>query len=97
MTRADVNVPHCSAGDSSAVSLVIVQASQKDQGLYHCCVENSYGKATAELNLTTEGKAQPFSFRREPLVSIGSEHSFLLKAFSSVPCSSPTTFKSPGH
>ncbi|ELK11077.1 Alpha-protein kinase 2 [Pteropus alecto] len=51
----DVNVPHCSAGDSSAVSLVIVQASQKDQGLYHCCIKNSYGKATAELNLTTEG------------------------------------------
>ncbi|XP_039696549.1 alpha-protein kinase 2 isoform X2 [Pteropus medius] len=44
-----------SAGDSSAVSLVIVQASQKDQGLYHCCIKNSYGKATAELNLTTEG------------------------------------------
>ncbi|XP_032943329.1 alpha-protein kinase 2 [Rhinolophus ferrumequinum] len=43
-----------SAGDNSAVSLVIFQASQKDQGLYYCSIENSYGKATAEFNLTTE-------------------------------------------
>ncbi|XP_074195998.1 alpha-protein kinase 2 isoform X2 [Rhinolophus sinicus] len=43
-----------SAGDNSAVSFVIVQASQKDQGLYYCSIENSYGKVTAEFNLTTE-------------------------------------------
>ncbi|KAM5218176.1 alpha-protein kinase 2 [Hipposideros larvatus] len=43
-----------SAGDNSTVSLVIVQASQKDQGLYYCSIKNSYGKATAEFNLTAE-------------------------------------------
>uniref|UniRef100_A0A8C3WB14 Alpha-protein kinase 2 n=1 Tax=Catagonus wagneri TaxID=51154 RepID=A0A8C3WB14_9CETA len=42
------------AGDDSAVSLAIVQASQKDQGLYYCCLNNSYGKVTAEFNLTAE-------------------------------------------
>ncbi|KAM5221964.1 alpha-protein kinase 2 [Ctenodactylus gundi] len=43
-----------SAGDNSAVSLAIVQASQKDQGLYYCCIKNSFGKMTAEFNLTAE-------------------------------------------
>ncbi|XP_021094893.1 alpha-protein kinase 2 isoform X1 [Heterocephalus glaber] len=43
-----------SAGDNSAVSLAIVQASQKDQGLYYCCIKNSFGKVTAEFNLTAE-------------------------------------------
>ncbi|XP_059750465.1 alpha-protein kinase 2 isoform X2 [Balaenoptera ricei] len=42
------------AGDSSTVSLAILQASQKDQGLYSCCIKNSYGKVTTEFNLTTE-------------------------------------------
>nr|XP_060467789.1 alpha-protein kinase 2 [Panthera onca] len=42
------------ADDTSAVSLAIVQASQKDQGIYRCCIKNSYGKATAEFNLTAE-------------------------------------------
>ncbi|XP_032149492.1 alpha-protein kinase 2 [Sapajus apella] len=43
-----------SAGDNSTVSFAIVQASQKDQGLYYCCIKNSYGKVTAEFNLTAE-------------------------------------------
>ncbi|XP_031221748.1 alpha-protein kinase 2 isoform X2 [Mastomys coucha] len=43
-----------SAGDNSSVSLAIVQAGQKDQGLYYCCLRNSYGKVTAEFNLTAE-------------------------------------------
>ncbi|XP_036597736.1 alpha-protein kinase 2 isoform X2 [Trichosurus vulpecula] len=43
-----------SAGDNSTVSLAIVQASQKDQGLYYCCLRNTYGKVTAEFNLTSE-------------------------------------------
>ncbi|EHH29322.1 hypothetical protein EGK_09716 [Macaca mulatta] len=34
-----------SAGDNSTVSFAIVQASLKDQGLYYCCIKNSYGKA----------------------------------------------------
>ncbi|XP_031801771.1 alpha-protein kinase 2 isoform X2 [Sarcophilus harrisii] len=43
-----------SAGDNSTVSLAIVQASKKDQGLYYCCLKNSYGKVTAEFNFTSE-------------------------------------------
>ncbi|XP_054439710.1 alpha-protein kinase 2 [Pteronotus mesoamericanus] len=43
-----------SAGDHSVVSLAVVQASQKDQGRYDCCVKNSYGKVTTEFNLTPE-------------------------------------------
>uniref|UniRef100_A0A8C6W8U6 Alpha-protein kinase 2 n=1 Tax=Nannospalax galili TaxID=1026970 RepID=A0A8C6W8U6_NANGA len=41
-----------SAGDNSSVSLAIARAGQKDQGLYDCCIKNSYGKATTEFNLT---------------------------------------------
>nr|XP_012600961.1 LOW QUALITY PROTEIN: alpha-protein kinase 2 [Microcebus murinus] len=43
-----------SAGDNSTVSFAIIQASQKDQGLYYCCIKNSYGNVTAEFNLTAE-------------------------------------------
>ncbi|XP_077633728.1 alpha-protein kinase 2 [Crocuta crocuta] len=43
-----------SAGDNSAVSLAIAQAGQKDEGVYCCCIKNSYGKATTEFNLTAE-------------------------------------------
>ncbi|XP_045043616.2 alpha-protein kinase 2 isoform X3 [Desmodus rotundus] len=43
-----------SAGDNSTVSLAIVQASQKDQGLYDCHIQNSHGKVAAEFNLTPE-------------------------------------------
>ncbi|XP_041595637.1 alpha-protein kinase 2 isoform X3 [Vulpes lagopus] len=43
-----------SAGDNSTVSLAIVQAGQKDQGIYYCCLKNSYGKVTTEFNLTAE-------------------------------------------
>ncbi|XP_045151990.1 alpha-protein kinase 2 [Echinops telfairi] len=43
-----------SAGDHSTVSLAIVQASQKDQGLYTCCIKNTYGRVTAEFRLTAE-------------------------------------------
>ncbi|XP_005323084.2 alpha-protein kinase 2 [Ictidomys tridecemlineatus] len=43
-----------SAGDNSAVSLTIVQASQKDQGLYCCCIQNSYGKVASEFHLTAQ-------------------------------------------
>ncbi|KAF7243997.1 Alpha-protein kinase 2 [Varanus komodoensis] len=45
---------HRSAGDDFPVSLAIVQAGKKDQGLYHCCLKNKYGKVTAEFNLTLE-------------------------------------------
>nr|XP_034956436.1 alpha-protein kinase 2 isoform X2 [Zootoca vivipara] len=45
---------HRSAGDDFPVSLAIVQAGKKDQGLYHCCLKNMYGKASAEFNLTSE-------------------------------------------
>ncbi|XP_006891823.1 PREDICTED: alpha-protein kinase 2 [Elephantulus edwardii] len=43
-----------SAGDHSMVSLAIVQAGQKDQGHYYCCIKNSYGKVTTDFNLTAE-------------------------------------------
>ncbi|XP_077203000.1 alpha-protein kinase 2 [Paroedura picta] len=43
-----------SAGDEFPVSLAIVQAGKKDQGLYCCCVKNRFGKATADFNLTPE-------------------------------------------
>lgn len=56
MKHVNVDVPYSSAGDNSSVSLAIVQAGQKDQGLYYCCLKNSYGKVTAEFNLTAEGK-----------------------------------------
>ncbi|KAM6148328.1 alpha-protein kinase 2-like, partial [Rhynchocyon petersi] len=42
------------AGDHSTVFLAIAQAGQKDQGHYCCCIKNSYGKATADFNLTAE-------------------------------------------
>nr|XP_045742585.1 alpha-protein kinase 2 [Mirounga angustirostris] len=43
-----------SAGNSSTVSLAIMQAGQKDQGIYYCSIKNSYGKVTTEFNLTAE-------------------------------------------
>uniref|UniRef100_A0ACB8EPP6 Uncharacterized protein n=1 Tax=Sphaerodactylus townsendi TaxID=933632 RepID=A0ACB8EPP6_9SAUR len=43
-----------SAGDEFPVSLAIVQAGKKDQGIYCCCLKNAYGKATADFNLTSE-------------------------------------------
>ncbi|XP_003788521.1 alpha-protein kinase 2 [Otolemur garnettii] len=52
-----------SAGDNSTVSFAIIQASQKDQGLYYCCINNSYGKVTAEFNLTAEVLKQLSSYQ----------------------------------
>ncbi|XP_074667580.1 alpha-protein kinase 2-like isoform X1 [Strix aluco] len=43
-----------SAQDDSPVSLAIAKASNKDQGMYYCCLNNTYGKVTAEFNLTSE-------------------------------------------
>ncbi|KAJ6656112.1 hypothetical protein lerEdw1_004162 [Lerista edwardsae] len=43
-----------SAGDDFPVSLAIVQAGKKDQGLYYCSLKNACGKATAEFQLTSE-------------------------------------------
>ncbi|XP_069736350.1 alpha-protein kinase 2 [Phaenicophaeus curvirostris] len=42
------------AQDNSPVSLAIAKASNKDQGMYYCCLHNAYGKVTAEFNLTSE-------------------------------------------
>ncbi|XP_053427792.1 alpha-protein kinase 2 isoform X2 [Nycticebus coucang] len=52
-----------SAGDNSTVSFAILQASQKDQGLYYCCINNSYGRVTAEFNLTAEVLKQLSSYQ----------------------------------
>ncbi|XP_064902754.1 alpha-protein kinase 2 isoform X1 [Columba livia] len=43
-----------SAQDDSPVSLTIAKATNKDQGMYYCCLNNVYGKVTAEFNLTSE-------------------------------------------
>ncbi|XP_021235801.1 alpha-protein kinase 2 isoform X2 [Numida meleagris] len=43
------------AQDDSPVSLAIAKASNKDQGMYYCCLNNIYGRVTAEFNLTSEG------------------------------------------
>ncbi|KAM9263034.1 alpha-protein kinase 2 [Morus bassanus] len=43
-----------SAQDDSPVSLAIAKASNKDHGMYYCCLNNVYGKVTAEFNLTSE-------------------------------------------
>ncbi|XP_015703666.1 alpha-protein kinase 2 [Coturnix japonica] len=42
------------AQDDSPVSLAIAKASNKDQGMYYCCLSNVYGRVTAEFNLTSE-------------------------------------------
>ncbi|XP_059703734.1 alpha-protein kinase 2 isoform X1 [Haemorhous mexicanus] len=41
-----------SAQDDSPVSLEIAEASYQDQGMYYCCLNNMYGKVTAEFHLT---------------------------------------------
>ncbi|XP_072777972.1 alpha-protein kinase 2-like isoform X1 [Taeniopygia guttata] len=41
-----------SAQDDTPVSLEIAEASYQDQGLYYCCLNNMYGKVTAEFHLT---------------------------------------------
>ncbi|XP_065513507.1 alpha-protein kinase 2 isoform X3 [Caloenas nicobarica] len=43
-----------SAQDDSPISLAIAKASNKDKGMYYCCLNNVYGKVTAEFNLTSE-------------------------------------------
>lgn len=45
-----------SAQDDSPVSLAIAGASYQDQGMYYCCLNNVYGKVTAEFHLTAAGK-----------------------------------------
>ncbi|XP_037980395.1 alpha-protein kinase 2 [Motacilla alba alba] len=41
-----------SAQDDSPVYLEIAEASYQDQGMYYCCLNNMYGKVTAEFHLT---------------------------------------------
>lgn len=53
-----INIFCSSAQDDSPVSLAIAKATNKDQGMYYCCLNNVYGKVTAEFNLTSEGKSQ---------------------------------------
>lgn len=47
-----------SAQDDSPISLEIAEASYQDQGMYYCCLNNMYGKVTAEFHLTAAGKPQ---------------------------------------
>ncbi|CAN8179394.1 unnamed protein product [Coccothraustes coccothraustes] len=41
-----------SAQDDSPTSLEIAEATDQDQGMYYCCLNNMYGKVTAEFHLT---------------------------------------------
>lgn len=97
MKRSNIHAPYCSAGDNSIVSLAIMQAGQKDQGTYDCCIKNSYGKLTTEFNLTAEGKPRRLSFRRAltPLPP-SSECPCVLNTLSAFSSSSETTHESPG-
>lgn len=80
-----------SAQDDSPVSLAIAKASNKDQGMYYCCLSNVYGKVTAEFNLTSEGKSQFIILINDN----GSFHSYFFnkKSVSLFPCSIGTSLK----
>ncbi|KAL2296314.1 hypothetical protein Nmel_007558 [Mimus melanotis] len=62
-----------SAQDDSPVSLAIAEASYQDQGMYYCCLNNVYGKVTAEFHLTAAGVEEiefmQLMFREDPLSS----------------------------
>ncbi|XP_064258475.1 alpha-protein kinase 2-like isoform X2 [Passer domesticus] len=62
-----------SAQDDSPVSLEIAEASYQDQGMYYCCLNNMYGKVTAEFHLTAAGAEEiefmQLMFREDPLSS----------------------------
>ncbi|XP_066195575.1 alpha-protein kinase 2 isoform X2 [Sylvia atricapilla] len=62
-----------SAQDDSPVSLAIAEASYQDQGMYYCCLNNMYGKVTAEFHLTAAGVEEiefmQLMFREDPLSS----------------------------
>lgn len=84
-----------SAQDDSPVSLAIAKASNKDQGMYYCCLNNMYGKVTAEFNLTSEGKSQFINLINNNNDN-GSFHSFFFlttKPVSLFPCSTGTSLK----
>ncbi|XP_048376903.2 alpha-protein kinase 3 isoform X2 [Stegostoma tigrinum] len=59
-----------SAGDESQVSLAIVQASVKDQGVYRCVVENEYGSDATDFYLSSE-VLSGFNSREE--IEVGEE------------------------
>ncbi|XP_066036722.1 alpha-protein kinase 2 isoform X2 [Chamaea fasciata] len=62
-----------SAQDDSPVSLAIAEASYQDQGMYYCCLNNMYGKVTAEFHMTAAGVEEiefmQLMFREDPLSS----------------------------
>ncbi|OWK51156.1 Alpha-protein kinase 2 [Lonchura striata] len=62
-----------SAQDDTPVSLEIAEASYQDQGMYYCCLNNMYGKVTAEFHLTAAGVEEiefmQLMFREDPLSS----------------------------
>uniref|UniRef100_A0A8C0VBD0 non-specific serine/threonine protein kinase n=1 Tax=Cyanistes caeruleus TaxID=156563 RepID=A0A8C0VBD0_CYACU len=62
-----------SAQDDSPISLEIAEASYQDQGMYYCCLNNMYGKVTAEFHLTAAGVEEiefmQLMFREDPLSS----------------------------
>lgn len=52
----------CSAGDEGQAALAVVQASQKDCGVYRCVISNEYGTDSTDFLLTPEGEEPSHSF-----------------------------------
>lgn len=45
-----------SAGDEGQAALAVVQASQKDCGVYQCVISNEYGTDSTDFLLSPEGE-----------------------------------------
>lgn len=45
-----------SAGDEGQAALAVVQASQKDCGVYRCVISNEYGTDSTDFLLSPEGE-----------------------------------------
>lgn len=57
-TTRDVAVLHffSSAGDEGQAALAVVQASQKDCGVYRCVISNEYGTDSTDFLFSPEGE-----------------------------------------
>lgn len=55
-----------SAGDEGQAALAVVQASQKDCGVYRCVISNEYGTDSTDFLLSPEGEEPSHSFLGVP-------------------------------
>lgn len=57
-SHRDVAMLHffSSAGDEGQAALAVVQASQKDCGVYRCVISNEYGTDSTDFLLSPEGE-----------------------------------------